>query len=211
MRWNGVGTIGVGIGLICKIERLTICFPSHLREWCLGESRRTYWPELHPRYPIEPNGQRQGDAHYWDVWHKQQPFTAYRDQYPRFMSEFGFQALPPLETIRTFADEADWNMTSYIMEQHQKNASGNSLMVGQMLDTFRLPKNFPSVYLSMVFRPRASAMAEHWRRHMIELPHAHWQPMIVGRSRPESLDYFGRWKRCTTRAALRTVDAVDRR
>ena len=46
---------------------------------------------------------------------------------PRFMSEFGFQALPPLATIRTYADEADWNMTSYIMEQHQKNASGNPL------------------------------------------------------------------------------------
>jgi beta-mannosidase len=41
------------------------------------------------------------------------------------MSEFGFQALPPLETIRTYADPADWNMTSYIMEQHQKNDSGN--------------------------------------------------------------------------------------
>ncbi len=44
------------------------------------------------------------------------PSRAYRDQYPRFMSEFGFQALPPLATIRTYADEADWNMTSYIME-----------------------------------------------------------------------------------------------
>jgi CheY-like chemotaxis protein len=25
-----------------------------------------------------------------------------------------------LETIRTYAEVADWNMTSYIMEQHQK-------------------------------------------------------------------------------------------
>ena len=47
-----------------------------------------------------PNGQQRGDCHYWDVWHGRKPFTAYRTQFPRFMSEFGFQSLPPLETIQ---------------------------------------------------------------------------------------------------------------
>ena len=43
----------------------------------------------------------------------------------------------------------DWNMTSYIMEHHQRSGSGNGLMIGQMTDTFRMPKDFPSlVYLS---------------------------------------------------------------
>ena len=64
--------------------------------------------------------------------------------------------------------EADWNMTSYIMEHHQKNASGNGLMIGQMTDTFRMPKDFPSlVYLSMVLQAEAIRYGvEHWRRHM---------------------------------------------
>ncbi len=125
-------------------------FHHTLPEWCQAEDPdHSYWPSSPSSdTPFEnPNGQRQGDAHYWDVWHGRKPFTAYRDQYPRFMSEFGFQALPPLATIRTYADETDWNMTSYIMEMHQKNASGNSLMVGQMLDTFRLPKDFSLVGL----------------------------------------------------------------
>jgi beta-mannosidase len=149
--------------------------------------------------PFEnPNGQQQGDAHYWDVWHGRKPFTAYRNQYPRFMSEFGFQALPPLATIRTYAQEADWNMTSYIMEQHQKNASGNSLMVGQMLDTFRLPKDFASlVYLSLVLQAEGIRYGvEHWRRHMDRVSGTlYWQlndcwPVASW----ASLDYFGRWK-----------------
>jgi len=46
------------------------------------------------------------------------------------MSEFGFQALPPLATIKTYAQEADWNMTSYIMECHQKNDSYGNLIDG---------------------------------------------------------------------------------
>ena len=114
------------------------------------------------------------------------------------MSEFGFQALPPLATIRTYADEDDWNMTSYIMEMHQKNASGNSIMVGQMLDTFRLPKDFASlVYLSLALQAEGIRYGvEHWRRHPDRVAGIlYWQlndcwPVASW----SSLDFFGRWK-----------------
>ena len=176
-------------------------FHHTLRAWCTAEDPdHAYWPSSPSSdMPFDnPNGQVQGDAHYWDVWHGRKPFTAYRKQFPRFMSEFGFQALPPLETIRTFAAESDWNMTSYIMEQHQKNASGNSLMVGQMLDTFRLPKDFESlVYLSMVLQAEGIRYGvEHWRRHTDRVSGTlYWQlndcwPVASW----SSLDHFGRWK-----------------
>lgn len=176
-------------------------FHHTLPEWCAAEDPDTaYWPSSPSSDTpfTDPNGQQQGDAHYWEVWHGRKPFTAYRDQFPRFMSEFGFQALPPLATIRTFAGEADWNMTSYVMEQHQKNASGNSLMVGQMLDTFRLPKDFPSlVYLSMVLQAEGIRYGvEHWRRFRDRVAGTlYWQlndcwPVASW----SSLDYFGRWK-----------------
>ncbi|MGE5464682.1 MAG: beta-mannosidase, partial [Syntrophothermus sp.] len=144
------------------------------------------------------NSQIQGDCHYWDVWHGRKPFTAYRTQYPRFMSEFGFQALPPLKTIATYAEPTDWNMTSYIMEHHQRSGSGNGLMIAQMTDTFRMPKDFPSlVYLSLLLQAEGIRYGvEHWRRHRNRVsgtliwqlndcwPVASWA----------SLDYFGRWK-----------------
>ena len=176
-------------------------FHHTLRDWCLEEDPdHSYWPSSPSSDTpfIDPNGQRQGDCHYWDVWHGRKPFSAYRDQYPRFMSEFGFQALPPLATIRTYAEESEWNMTSYIMEQHQKNASGNSLMVGQMLDTFRLPKDFSSlVYLSMVLQAEGIRYGvEHWRRHPDRVAGTlYWQlndcwPVASW----SSIDYYGRWK-----------------
>jgi beta-mannosidase len=176
-------------------------FHHTLPEWCAAEDpEHAYWPSSPSSdTPFEnPNGQQQGDAHYWDVWHGRKPFTAYRNQYPRFMSEFGFQALPPLETIRTYAEEADWNMTSYIMERHQKNDSGNQLMVAQMLDTFRLPKNFESlVYLSLVLQAEGIRYGvEHWRRYPRRVSGIlYWQlndcwPVASW----SSLDYFGRWK-----------------
>ncbi len=176
-------------------------FHHTLTAWCQTEDPdHPYWPSSPSSGTpfVDPNGQVQGDSHYWDVWHGRQPFTAYRGQFPRFMSEFGFQALPPLATIRTYADPADWNMTSYIMEQHQKNASGNSLMVGQMLDTFRLPKDFASlVYLSMALQAEGIRFGvEHWRRHPDRVAGIlYWQlndcwPVASW----SSLDYFRRWK-----------------
>jgi len=176
-------------------------FHHTLPAWCQAEdSEHAYWPSSPSSdTPFhDPNGQAQGDSHYWDVWHGGRPFTAYRDQYPRFMSEFGFQALPPLATIRTYADEAEWNMTSYIMELHQKNSSGNSLMVRQMLDTFRLPKDFASmVYLSMALQAEGIRYGvEHWRRYPERVAGIlYWQlndcwPVASW----SSIDYYGRWK-----------------
>jgi beta-mannosidase len=161
---------------------------------------RPYWPSsASSGIPFaEPNSQARGDCHYWDVWHGRKPFTAYRETYPRFMSEFGFQSLPPLETIRAYAAEKDWNMTSYIMEHHQRNFKGNGLMIAQMTDTFRMPKDFPMlVYLTMVLQAEGIRYGvEHWRRHKERVSGIlYWQlndcwPVASW----SSIDYFGRWK-----------------
>ena len=161
---------------------------------------RSYWPSsASSGIPFaDPNGDQRGDMHYWDVWHGRKPFTAYRTQFPRFMSEFGFQALPPYKTIQTYAAPEDQNMTSYIMEHHQRSGSGNGLMIAQMTDTFRMPKDFQSLtYLSMLLQAEGIRYGvEHWRRNMDRVsgtliwqlndcwPVASWS----------SLDYFGRWK-----------------
>jgi len=161
---------------------------------------RAYWPSSpSSNTPFKnANGQEQGDAHYWDVWHGRLPFSAYRTVYPRFMSEFGFQSLPPMETIKTYAQPKDWNLTSYIMEHHQRHNKGNGLMISQMSDHFRMPRNFESlVYLTMVLQAEGIRYGvEHWRRHMDRVKGTlYWQlndcwPVASW----SSIDYFGRWK-----------------
>ncbi|MGD0610431.1 MAG: glycoside hydrolase family 2 protein [Anaerolineales bacterium] len=161
----------------------------------------------HPYWPssassgiafADPNGQQRGDTHYWEVWHGGKPFSAYREQFPRFMSEFGFQGLPPYRTIQAYAAPEDQNLTSYVMEHHQRSREGNGLMIAQLTKSFRLPKDFQSwVYLSMVLQAEGIRTGvEHWRRHPERVsgtlfwqlndcwPVASWS----------SIDYFGRWK-----------------
>ncbi|MBN2499474.1 MAG: glycoside hydrolase family 2 protein [Anaerolineales bacterium] len=172
-----------------------------LPEWVADlDPDTSYWPSSpSSNTPFENvNGQEQGDAHYWDVWHGRKPFTAYRTAFPRFMSEFGFQALPPLKTIATYAEEKDWNMTSYVMEHHQRSGSGNGLMIAQMTDTFRMPKDFAAlVYLSLILQAEGIRFGvEHWRRNRARVMGIlYWQlndcwPVASW----SSIDYFGRWK-----------------
>ncbi len=176
-------------------------FHKLLPTWIAAEDPdHAYWPSSPSTgIPFQPpHGQERGDAHYWDVWHGGKPFAAYRSQYPRFMSEFGFQALPTLPTIRTYADEADWNMTSYVMEHHQRSASGNGKMIAHMADHYRMPKDFPSlVYLSQLLQAEGIRFGvEHWRRNRERVSGTlYWQlndcwPVASW----SSLDYFGRWK-----------------
>ncbi|MEO5951257.1 MAG: sugar-binding domain-containing protein, partial [Chloroflexia bacterium] len=163
------------------------------------DSDSAYWPSSPSSGDCfkEPNGLKKGDIHQWAVWHANKPFSQYRDTPARFVSEFGFQSLPELETIKTFAEEQDWNITSYIMEHHQRSPVGNEKIILYMLEHFRLPKDFESlVYLSQLLQLEAMRTGvEFWRRHPATSGALYWQlndcwPVISW----AGIDYYGRWK-----------------
>jgi beta-mannosidase len=52
-----------------------------------------------PSRPWIPASPADGDVHNWDVWHGYAPWQALADATPPFMSEFGLQALPDIETL----------------------------------------------------------------------------------------------------------------
>jgi beta-mannosidase len=54
----------------------------------------------------------QGDTHLWQVWHGLKPFEYFRKRYTRFCSEFGFEALPVLDTIDSFAESNQLDLNS---------------------------------------------------------------------------------------------------
>ena len=176
-------------------------FHHMLPEICATEDPdRPYWPSSPSSgVPFEdPGDVHAGDTHNWQVWHGGMPFEHYHEHNSRFVSEFGFQSLPPLETVRTYAEEEDWNMTSYMMEHHQRNASGNGKIINYMTAHYRLPKDFPSlVYLTQLLQAEAVRTGvEYWRRNrQCTSGTLYWQlndcwPVASW----ASLDYYGRWK-----------------
>lgn len=147
----------------------------------------------------EPNSADRGDVHFWDVWHKNSPFTEYRKYYFRYLSEFGFQSFPSLETIKEFTDEpSDFNPFSYIMEKHQRNYGANGKILNYMQQMFLYPTKFDTfIYASQLLQAEAIKYGvEHFRRNRGRCMGAiYWQlndcwPVISW----SSVDYCGRYK-----------------
>jgi beta-mannosidase len=169
--------------------------------WVAAEDPDTpYWPSSPSsgRPFKKPNAEDRGDGHYWEVWFRFVPFTEYRKHYHRFQSEFGFQSLPPFETVKSFAEPADWNMTSRVMEHHQRHGGGNGKIVYFLTENFRVPKDFESLCcVSQVLQAEAIRCGvEHWRRNRGRVMGTlYWQlndcwPVCSW----SSIDSFGRWK-----------------
>jgi beta-mannosidase len=158
-----------------------------------------YWPSS-PSANFEdlPDSQTNGDMHYWKVWHALAPIEEYTHQFPRFMSEYGFQSFPEMRTIRSFAKPEDLNIRSATMQDHQKNHGGNERILTYMLRWYPEPKDFASfVYLSQVLQAEAIKVgAEHLRRQRPNtMGSLYWQlndcwPVASW----ASIDYYGRWK-----------------
>lgn len=146
----------------------------------------------------DPNGFDRGDAHYWDVWHGNVPFTDYRRYYFRYLSEFGFQSFPSVETVKTFALPEDCNPFSYVMEKHQRNNAANGKIMNYLYQTYLYPTSFDAfVYASQLLQADAIRYGvEHFRRNRGRCMGAiYWQlndcwPVISW----ASIDYCGRWK-----------------
>ena len=179
------------------IKMYEYIIPAVLRQ---EDPLRFYWPSSPSSGgsfdgPQDPD---RGDVHYWDVWHGLRPFTDYRKYHFRYVSEFGFQSFPCMETIRSFAEPCDLNPFSRIMEKHQRNASANGRIAEYLSQTYLYPHSFDSfVYASQLLQAQAIQYGvEHWRRHRgCCMGAIVWQlndcwPVVSW----ASVDYFGRWK-----------------
>ena len=65
-----------------------------------------------------------GDSHYWGMWWGMDSISMMSKKIPRFMSEYGMQAMPSIESIRRFATNADMDTSSVVMKIHQKHPTG---------------------------------------------------------------------------------------
>lgn len=165
------------------------------------DPQRDYWPGS-PHSSVgnreDFNNPGNGDAHLWSVWHGKQPFEWYRTCEHRFNSEFGFQSFPEPRTVNAYTAPEDRNITSFVMEHHQRSGIGNATILHYMLDWFRLPTSFDKLlWTSQILQGMAMTYAcEHWRRSMPRgMGTLYWQ---INDNWPvaswSSIDYHGNWK-----------------
>lgn len=176
-----------------------------------------YWPSSPLRrltgdsdqHAYQPSGE--GDVHYWGVWHSVEPFSNYDIRVGRFMSEYGFQSFPELDTMLKYAPESELALESEIMLAHQKNARGNQIIKEYMEQYLPTPKDFKAfLYMSQVLQAEAIRIAieAHRRNKPYCMGTLYWQMNDCWPAASwAGMDYYGRWKalQYTVRRSFREV------
>lgn len=179
------------------LKLFTRLLPEVLDEY---DPSRLYWQSSpSSNFQDNPDSQRIGDVHYWSVWHAEKPYKEYEKQFPRFMSEYGFQSFPELETVKTYTTEEDRaSIETPVMLAHQRHPRGNQLIREYMLREYNPPKDFELfLYVSQVLQAEGIKIgAEHFRRIMPRnMGSLYWQANDCWQVASWSgMDYFGRWK-----------------
>jgi len=137
-----------------------------------------YWPSSPMTGWGRDRAYTHGDVHYWGVWWGEEPFEMYRSKVGRFVSEYGFQGMPPMETIRSFTYPDSRHLGSKAIASHQKHPRGAELIQKYMEREYMVPDDFEDyVYVSQVLQ--AEGMAEGFLSHRISQPYCmgtlYWQ------------------------------------
>lgn len=181
---------------------MAVLFDRVLRDAVIeGAPGTPYWPgspSTDFTGPVDTDAS--GDRHFWDVWSGSKPVERYLDACPRFMSEFGFQAMPVMATIRQFAGDGPLALDSPVLKEHQKflAGEGNSRLQLYLAERLRPPRDFADlVYLTQVNQMQAIELATRHQRGCtpVTMGSLYWQlndawPAISW----SSIDYYGRWK-----------------
>jgi beta-mannosidase len=102
----------------------------------------------------------EGPAHYWGVWWGQEPFEVYLDKVPRFMSEYGFQAMPSLSAISSIQPQDKDTLFSDALRCHQKHPTGFETIELYLERKHLFPKTLEQlIYFSQLIQAKGITMA----------------------------------------------------
>jgi len=159
---------------------------------------RSYWSSSPSAGFGELESGKSGDNHYWGVWWAKEPMSKYKEFIPRFMSEYGFQSFPELNSVKKYALEEDWDINSEVMKSHQRSSIGNVTIDEYMQRDYKKPKNFPMfLYVNHVLQAEGIKMAiEAHRRNMpVCMGSLYWQLNDCWPAASWSgIDNYGNWK-----------------
>lgn len=172
--------------------------PNTLKE-NLSPGKNIYWPSSPSIGWGHKESLTEGDSHYWGVWWGEQPFEIYNEKVGRFMSEYGFQGMPTLETTKAmFSGNPDLNLQNATIKAHEKHARGWEIINEYMKRDYKIPTDLVKYnYISQLLQARGMQIAieAHRRNKSYNMGTLYWQlndcwPVVSW----SSIDYLGNWK-----------------
>jgi beta-mannosidase len=140
------------------------------------DSQVTYWSSSPSIGWGHKESLLQGDSHYWGVWWGMEPFETYIKKVGRFMSEYGFQGMPDMNTLKTVCDTLSLNSKS--VKAHQKHLKGYETIQTYMERDYKIPTDFNHYnYVSQLLQRDGlkTAIEEHHRAKPYCMGTLYWQ------------------------------------
>ncbi|ROH98082.1 beta-mannosidase [Chryseobacterium daecheongense] len=172
--------------------------PNTLKENATAD-KNIYWPSSPSIGWGHQESLTEGDSHYWGVWWGEQPFEIYNEKVGRFMSEYGFQGMPTLETTKTmFSGNPDLSLQNPTIKAHEKHSRGWQIIDEYIKRDYIFPADFVKYnYVSQLVQARGMQIAieAHRRAKPYNMGTLYWQlndcwPVVSW----SSIDYLGNWK-----------------
>jgi beta-mannosidase len=124
------------------------------------DPERFYWSSSPQSAPGVKKSDKSGDRHYWMVWWGERPFDEFYTNTGRFMSEYGFQSIPSISSLRKMMRENDLALDSEGFLAHQKSTGGNNRLKNYLNMYYPSKVNFESFpYLTQLLQARAMQTA----------------------------------------------------
>ncbi len=156
----------------------------------------------HPSSPSNGWGREkaytEGDLHYWGVWWGLKDYRSYIEKTGRFVSEYGMQAFPDWETVKTFGKSEEIHLKSSAFRNHQKHPTGFFNLRTYVAMDYRYSRNLRKYgYITQLMQADAirTAIEAHRRAKPYCMGTLYWQfndcwPVISW----SGMDYYGRYK-----------------
>jgi len=162
------------------------------------DPQRSYWGSSPSSGMGVPADLVNGDEHYWGVWWGKEPFKTYATHLARFMSEYGFQSFPAIQSVQKYATPEDYDIFSEVMKSHQRSSIGNGTIEYYMLQEYDQPKDFESfLYVNHVVQAEGIkfGLEGHRRAMPFCMGSLYWQLNDVWPVASwSSMDYYQNWK-----------------
>lgn len=141
-----------------------------------------------------------GDSHCWGVWFADKPYDYYKGEAVRFCSEFGYESLPCLSTVRSFVETDDAEIVLKKLRERERTGVFDGIEkikkdINEEYGEFCNLSDF--IYLSQLLQAKAISEGVKYFRSIrgICMGSIYWQlndcwPCVSH----SSADYFGRKK-----------------
>lgn len=180
-------------------------FRDVLKEICEQyDGTRPYWRSS-PWGKNYPNSETNGNHHQWKVWSQWIDYKNYENVKAKFITEFGFQAPPHIETLKEVLKPENRNFNSFSIHHHNKQTEGIPRLFRFLTSHFKITDDFEDlIYLMQLNQAEAIKFAvENWRiRKFKTAGTLFWQwndcwnviswSAIDYKKRPKALYYFAK-------------------